>query len=268
MGGGSPAFGLHSGLHSGPDSGPHLGPAVARPIPYQLVRSWGGGNAKPCPTPAPAGFDTPERIHRWRLRPPPGAGRAGPAARRRGGRGFVPAGRRGVPRGAATRSLRGPGAANLPFGGGQRRRSAGRSWASLTPGALTPLMVVPAIGPVEKEGAPVMPAVAVVVGVGPRRVSIVGRGIGIGGAVGIVGRRIGPHGGSRLRLVVVVALNDALTHHGRRRAFDHNVPFAIAWPIEICRQRWRQRGAKGKKGNRSQSKPTHGMGYWDDLPWR
>src|SRR5262245_1389389 len=92
---------------------PHLGPAVARPIPYQLVRSSGGGNDKPCPTPAPAGFDN-ERIRRWRLRPPPGAGRAGPAARRRGGRGFVPAGRRGVPRGAATRSLRGPGAANLP----------------------------------------------------------------------------------------------------------------------------------------------------------
>src|SRR6185295_5542260 len=124
---------------------------------------------------------------------------------------------------------------------------------------VTPMMVVPAIAPVDKEGAPMRPAVAVLVAVAaidPWCVAIVGRGIGI------VGRRIGMDGGSRLRLVVVIALNDALTHHGRRGAFDHDVAFAIDRPIEIGGQGWREGCGQGKKGYRSQSKPTHGVAPW------
>src|SRR5262249_15146287 len=66
--------------------------------------------------------------------------------------------------------------------------------------------VVPAIGSVDKEGAPTVPAVAIVVD--PWRIGVVGRGVRVGWHIRIVGRRIRLNRRRRLGLVVVVALND------------------------------------------------------------
>src|SRR5262245_5988224 len=94
--------------------------------------------------------------------------------------------------------------------------------------------VVPAIGSVDKKGAAAVPAVAIVVtvaGMDPWRGGVVGRGVRVGWYIRIVGRRISLNRRSRFRRVVV-ALNDALAHHRRRRwAFDHNIAFAIDRPI-------------------------------------